>query len=325
MKVCAAACVRARRGRMFRIRIPVLLFVLIFVFLFGGVFLSADDALIWEIRHPEHPGVLFLAGSVHLGHADMYPLDRVYDEALEKSDFLGYEIASSNLMKVASFTMKNGMYPVRSEENLRTLLGEAPFQSLCSLIPSAPPGSLTRMKPWVAGGLLEVELAKGLDFSAKAGMEDVFHAAAAGRPERSLETEEEQLTSMADPALEGELLADIRKNVASPEKLRGSIRAIVPAIREGKTDGLLQILEEDRKNSPGVYRALILQRNRRMAERLFEMLKEKKTGFVLAGAGHCVGPESVPELLEKMGCTAVRLKFTGTPGVLCPKKWRNKR
>lgn len=309
-----------KRDRVFRIRIPVLLPVLIFVFLFGGAVLSAADALIWEIQHPEHPGVLFLAGSVHLGHADMYPLDRVYDEALGKSDHLCFEIASPDLLKTAAFTIKNGMYPVRSEENLQTLLGEAVFQSLCSLIPSVPSRSLLRMKPWVVSGLLEVELAKGLDFSAQAGMEGVFHAAAAGRPERSLETEEEQLTSMADPALEGELLSGIRKYVASPEKLRGSIRAIIPAIREGKTEGLLQILEEDRKDSPGIYRVLILQRNRRMAERLFEMLKEEKTGFVLAGAGHCVGPESVPELLEKMGCTAVRLKFTGVPGVLRPKK-----
>ena len=57
-----------------------------------------------------------------------------------------------------------------------------------------------------------------------------------------------------------------------------------------------------------------------MAERLFEMLKEEKTGFVLIGTGHCVGPESVPELLEGMGCTAVRLNFSGTPGVLKPKE-----
>jgi len=320
MKVGAAACAEAWHGRMFRIRIPILLFFLFLVFPFGGSFLSAADALIWEIRHPEHPGVLFLAGSVHLGHADMYPLDRVYDEALGKSDHLCFEIASPDLLKTAAFTIKNGMYPVRSKEDLRTLLGETVFQSLCRLVPSAAPRSLARMKPWVVSGLLEVELAKGLDFSARAGMESVFHAAAAGRPERSLETEEEQLTSMADPVLEGELLADIRKNVASPEKLRSSIRAVVPAIREGKTEGILRILEEDRKDAPGVYRVLILQRNRRMAERLFEMLKEEKTGFVLAGAGHCVGPESVPEILREKGCTAVRLKFTGTPGELRPKE-----
>ena len=318
MKSCAAAYARTGRGR--RFRIPVLLFILFLVFPAGGSFLSADDALIWEIRHPERSGALFLAGSVHVGHAEMYPLDRVYDEALGKSDYLGFEIASPNLMKTAAFTMKKGIYPVRSEENLRTLLGETPFQSLCGLIPSVSPRSLARMKPWVVSGLLEVELAKGLDFSAQAGMEGIFHAAAAGRPERSLETEEEQLTPMADPALDGEFLADIRKNVASPEKLRGSIRAVVPAVREGKTDGLLRILEEDRKDSPGIYRILILQRNRRMAERLFEMLKEEKTGFVLTGAGHCVGPESVPELLRGMGCTAVRLKFTGIPGALRPKE-----
>lgn len=319
MTVCSAADAGIRRRRFFRIRIPVLLFALFLVFSWGCVILSAEDALIWEIRHPERPGILFLAGSVHLGHTDMYPLDRVYDDSLGKSDYLGYEIASPNLVKITAFTVKKGMYPVRNEVNLRILLGEDVFSSLCGLIRSVPPRSLARMKPWVVGGLLEAELAKGLNFTVEAGMENVFHAAASGRPERSLETDEEQLKPMADPALEEELLADIRKNVASPEKLRESIRAVIPAVREGKTEGLLRILEESRRDAPKVYRALILERNRKMAERLFEMLKEEKTGFVLTGAGHCVGPESVPEQLEKMGCTAVRLKFAGVPGLLRPK------
>ena len=319
MMICSARKAGTGRRRPFRIRIPVLLFIFSLVLLlFANPFLSADDALIWEIRHPERPGVLFLAGSVHLGRRDMYPLDRVYDEKLEKADYLGFEIASSDLMKVAVFTMKQGMYPARSEVNLRSLLGEGSFQKLCVLIPSASPGSLARMKPWVAGSLLEAELAKELGFTAQAGMESVFRAAAAGRPKRSLETEDEQLKTMADPALEEEFLADIRKNAASPEKLRESICAVVPAIREGKTEDLLRLLEESRQDMPGVYRTLILQRNRKMAQRLFEMLKEEKTGFVLAGAGHCVGPESVPELLRGLGCTAVRLKFSGRPGVLGP-------
>ena len=320
MTGCFALKIEMKRSRTLLSRIPVLLFVFSLVLLCGSSFLSADDALIWEIRHPKHPGTLFLAGSVHLGHEDMYPLDRVYDEALGKSDYLVFEIASLNLMKVTAFTMKQGMYPARSEENLRSLLGEESFQQLCRLVPSAPPRSLTRMRPWVAASLLEAELAKGLKFTAQAGMESVFHAAAAGREERSLETEDEQLKPISDPALDEEFLADLRKYAATPEKLRGSIRSIVPAIREGKTDDLLRIMEEDRQDMPGVYRVLILLRNRKMAERLFEMLKEEKTGFVLIGTGHCVGPESVPELLEGMGCTAVRLNFSGTPGVLKPKE-----
>lgn len=319
MTVCSAAGSGIRHGQAFRIRISILLFVLLFVFSLGSFTLSAGDALIWEIRHPEHPGVLFLAGSVHLGHADMYPLDRIYDEALGKSDYLGFEIVSPNLMKVAAFTMKKGMYPARSEVNLRSLLGEESFQLLNGLIPSARPDVLERMKPWAAGGLLEAELAKKLHFTVQSGMETVFHAAAAARPKRGLETEEEQLTLMADPALEEEYLSDIRKNVASPEKLRESILAVIPAVREGKTDVLLRLLEEAKKDTPGVYRSLILQRNRTMAGRLLEMLKEEKTGFVLVGAGHCLGPESIPFLLGQAGCSVIRLNFIGEPGALCPK------
>lgn len=309
----------ARRRVRFRISVsPQLLFCILWLgFL---VSLPAGDALIWEIRHPEHPGVVFLAGSVHLGHADMYPLDRVYDESLAKADYLGFEIASPDLIKAAVFMLKRGMYPAKGKKNLRTVLGETDFQSLCGMIQSVRPDSLARMKPWVVTTLLEAEKAKALGFTEAAGMEKVFHQAAGGRPERSLETEEEQLEPVSDPALEKELVADIRKNIVSEEKLTGEIRGTVPAIREGETGLLLQSMEEMRRDSPRVHRNLVLDRNRKMAARLFEMLKEKETGFILVGAGHCLGPESMLECLERTGCTAVRLKFTGVPGELKPKR-----
>ena len=306
--------------RRWSIRRPALTSVLALVLClcFGALSLPADDVMIWEIRHPERPGILFLAGSVHLGRADMYPLDRVYDEALEKSDYMVFEIAAPNSMKAAAFTMKNGMYPARSDVNLRTLLGEKDFARLCGAIRVVAPASLVRMKPWVVSMLMEVEEAKKLNFDENCGMEKVFHAAGGTRPKRSLETELEQLKLISDPAVEEEILADIRKNLSDPEKLRDSIRLLVPAVREGKTGPLLQILDETRRDMPGVYRNLIASRNQKMARNLFEMLKEEKTGLVLVGAGHCLGPGSIQEHLERSGCTSVRLKFTGEPGKIQP-------
>ena len=312
------AAIRVHLRRRMNGGIPSVLFSLI-LFL-GSISVSAEDALIWKIRHPERPGVLFLAGSVHLGHPDMYPLDRAYDEALGKSDYLVFEIASPNLMKAAAFTMKRGMYPARSEINLRTLLGEKDFASLCGMIRGVAPVSLARMRPWVVMPLMEIEEAKKLNFSAEGGLESVIHAAGAGRPERSLETDLGQLQMIADPAVEEEILAEIRRTLSSPETLRGEIGALVPAVREGETGLLLQSLERMRRDTPGVYRNLIASRNRGMAKRLFEMLKEEKTGFVLVGAGHCLGAESIQELLKREGCTSVRLKFAGAPGELKPKE-----
>lgn len=314
------AALQSRLRRRRNGRIPVLTVVFALVLSLGSLPLSAEDALIWQIRHPERPGVLFLAGSVHLGRADMYPLDRAYDEALGKSDYLVFEIASPNLMKAAAFTMKRGMYPARSEVNLKTLLGDKDFTLLCGMIRGVTPASLARMKPWVVMPLMEIEEAKKMNFTVECGLESVIHAAGAGRPERSLETDLGQLQMIADPAVEGEILDEIRRTLSDPETLRGEIRSLVPAVREGETGPVLQSLDKMRRDTPGVYRNLIGSRNQGMAKRLFEMLKEEKTGFVLVGAGHCLGSESIQELLKREGCTSVRLKFTGEPGKLKPKE-----
>ena len=55
-----------------------------------------------------------------------------------------------------------------------------------------------------------------------------------------------------------------------------------------------------------------------MAEKIYSMLKQKQTVFVLVGAGHFAGKENILELLRDRGCTTVQLKRVGKPGRLKP-------
>jgi uncharacterized protein YbaP (TraB family) len=56
-----------------------------------------------------------------------------------------------------------------------------------------------------------------------------------------------------------------------------------------------------------------LERNRAMAARIDELLREEKTWFVVVGAGHMVGDEGIPTLLERRGHRVTRVPKTAAP------------
>jgi uncharacterized protein YbaP (TraB family) len=96
------------------------------------------------------------------------------------------------------------------------------------------------------------------------------------------------------------MLADTVKHLEDESLLE----AMVEAWRNGDVEGLAEAtfrsLREEPRFAP-MYRALFFDRNKRMAERLVAMLDQPRSYFVVVGAAHLAGPESIPELLRTHG------------------------
>ena len=60
--------------------------------LFTLILAAGDKVLIWEASAPGLPGKAYLAGSIHSGKAEWYPLDAAYDRALDASSVVYFEI-----------------------------------------------------------------------------------------------------------------------------------------------------------------------------------------------------------------------------------------
>jgi uncharacterized protein YbaP (TraB family) len=60
-------------------------------------------------------------------------------------------------------------------------------------------------------------------------------------------------------------------------------------------------VEKLRREAPGAYRTLVVERNRRWADRIAQLLRDDKRIFIVVGVGHLVGPDSVPALLRARG------------------------
>ena len=63
---------------------------------------------------------------------------------------------------------------------------------------------------------------------------------------------------------------------------------------------------ELRDKYPDLYQTLIVHRNEGFASQIQTLLKGDGTVFVAVGAGHLVGKDGVPALLEKQGYKVAR-------------------
>ena len=127
------------------------------LFLFAILLSAAEKALIWEATRAGDPGKLYLVGSIHLGKADWFPLDSVYDRVLNESQNMYFEIFNPDTQKLAVYLSSKGMYP--PDKNLSDVIGKANFSELVRFFGAngskVPPFMLEKMRPW----LISIEVA----------------------------------------------------------------------------------------------------------------------------------------------------------------------
>lgn len=109
------------------------------------------------------------------------------------------------------------------------------------------------------------------------------------------------------------LPAETQRHLLSQSLVKsGTAKAEVDALLASWVKGDMEALENrinaDLKASPDAYGALITQRNRRWAAWAVKQMNEAGVVFVAVGAGHLVGPEGLPSLLEQQGFKVERLQ-----------------
>jgi uncharacterized protein YbaP (TraB family) len=92
----------------------------------------------------------------------------------------------------------------------------------------------------------------------------------------------------------------------SAEEQRGNVRAIAYAWRAGDLDALERLLVEELRESPELYRRLIVDRHARWVPAVEACTAEQPPCFVVVGAAHLVGPDSLVALLRARGYTVER-------------------
>ncbi len=86
-----------------------------------------------------------------------------------------------------------------------------------------------------------------------------------------------------------------------------SLEVLVKTWRTGDQRAMTESLAEEKARGPGSYDLLLTSRNAKWVPQIETMLKGDQTTFVVAGAAHFTGPDSVIAMLRQRGFTVDRV------------------
>ena len=162
------------------------------------------------------------------------------------------------------------------------------------------------MKPWVLANVLTLLKMMSLGYDAESGVDRYFLDRSGDREIVPLETPAEQIATFEQ--LDGEEF--LAYTLISLEVMDAQAPRMIQAWRCGHGAALASILfglDLLPQSGPGSNRELLFTaRNRRMADRLEPLLERGGQVFVVVGAGHLLGEDGIPALLEKRGYAVER-------------------
>ena len=246
---------------------------------------------------------MHLLGSVHVARSDLYPLPAPIEDAFAASDTLVLEVPldAKSREGAAAAALEAGLYP--RGDSLDRHLDDATKAALDQYAKEKPALGpvLLRMRPWMAATTLLVANLSELGYDADHGIDAHFHERAAKRKMRilALETMESQLALFTGLA-EATQVSMLRETLESLSDIGPTMDAAFLAWKRGDAKALeTELLESIRRPEyEAVFKAMFLDRNREMAERIAEYLHEPGRYFVVLGSGHLVGKGGIVDLLR---------------------------
>ena len=298
-------------------------FLCIVLIAFSFILAADGKVLIWEVSAPGQPGKAYLAGSIHSGKAQWYPLDAAYDRAFDASSVIYFEIYKPDQQEVRQKLLFYGLF--RDGKTLSQVLGMTDYQQVWDFYAKYPreapgmnSGVLQSFRPWLLSvQIAQIYLARHPEIRREFGLENVFTKHIGNKTPRSLETVDGQLqavSSISDAAA-GRMLMD---GIRDFEQAGRDLNRIFRALETGDSAELASIANEMAFKHPEFHRELFVRRNERIAKQIFELLKEKQTVFILVGAGHLAGKGNILDSLRDKGCTTVQIKRLNKPGRIRP-------
>lgn len=258
--------------------------------------------------------ILYLGGSVHVAK-DKYRFSRAIEKAFDDSTVLVTEIIMSDVSK-SSFTFnitfsktklrlylpeKDNLFNYLSKENetkIQELVKELRIYTF----------DFDNFKPWVAGSIINGTQIATVGIDSTKGIDVYFDNKALKNHKKRIELESEQsqfdlLNSFTYEEQEKYFIDTLKSTKESIEYTTKLIDSVI----KGDIDYLVNAFQNDPSNpnymdkNDNFYKKLILERNINMANKIDELIKNDEKYFVVVGAAHVVGDDSLVNLLTQKG------------------------
>jgi uncharacterized protein YbaP (TraB family) len=271
--------------------------------------ISSQAASVWKVTNGEN--TVYFGGTIHVLKADNLPLPPQYDRAYAAADKLVFETDIEGAKSEAFQQKLMSKIMLNDGSTLETRLSEKTYTALKAymdtkglsivnfhpLKPSMVALAITVLE-YQANGFKE----EGVDMIfAKKGRKD-------GKEISWFESIDEQLdfiTSMGDDNND----AVIQYPLEGFETLPKLIDDMLSSWLTGDLDKLNKtMVEELATDFPKIYDDLLVKRNINWMPKIIQLLNDKPTEFVLVGAAHFAGKDSVFAKLEAEGYKIEKVK-----------------
>jgi uncharacterized protein YbaP (TraB family) len=258
-------------------------------------------ALLWRVR--TDVGELYLLGSVHVLRPGDLPLPAPVLDAYARSETIALEL---DLGAIAPGELERALIEFGTAPPTRPLevaVGEE-YTAIREALEAAgyDAAALDRFDPWfVSTAVINRELA-ALGFRAELGVESQLsqRAREEGKRVTGLETISQQLGifESLDAHTQARML---RETLEELDTLDEATSRTITAWRHADIAALRAELADPFEDQPALYERLVVQRNESWMPAIMSMLETPETEFVVVGALHVVGRDSVVALLRARG------------------------
>jgi uncharacterized protein YbaP (TraB family) len=262
---------------------------------------SVVKGLLWEIKSGNNTAYLF--GSIHLAKADFYPLPASVEAAYLQADTLAVEIDASDTAASAK-AMPTLSY--RAPDNLKKHLSKATWKALQNVAGDAAEQFLVYKPAMVATGLAIAAFEKQ-GYDPAYGIDLHFLKRAKTDKKRVVELESIEFQARVLGGLsdkDGDALLKQTLDGFLSGEMQRETEAMIETWKSGDAEALAKLMRDAANKDAGskkIMKLLLDDRNIGMAHKISGMLARGDKLFVVVGAGHLAGLNSVTDILQKQG------------------------
>src|SRR5688500_8479817 len=264
---------------------------------------TAKKNFMWAVRTPGAPPT-YLMGSLHVLTSDYYPLSSEIEKAFAQAKVLIEEVDLDEMTNPATVMSLLGRAMLPDGRTLDQVIAADLYAKVIARAEKAglPASAIRRMKPWMAALALTTPTLAAAGFDAALGLDKHFfdRAKKAGLERRAFETVAFQFDRLDEmPGADQEAM--LRSTIDDLDTQLSDVKAMADAWSRGETKTLEKFLLSATISSPDLYKRLLVERNQAWVEPVEACLKQKISCFVVVGAAHLVGPDSLVAMLQKKG------------------------
>ncbi len=257
-------------------------------------------------------GKTYFLGSFHLLPKNYNWYYGLVQSSFASADELVLEIDLSNetTAEIQAMFIQNGFF--KDDDNLKNHLDAAHYEKMLAYAKKymgQEEAAAQKMKPWFMAVNLSVLAIMSSGMDPNSGVDKFLagQAQLAQKPVSGLETPVAQMMALIDHPLDVQA-AMLSETLDQLDDFKAVMNGYLEAWASGDGDRIASTMINDMRKYQGMYEALLVKRNKNWVAGLEGHINSGKTVFVVVGAAHLAGPDSVLKMLQDKGYDVVKIQ-----------------